>query len=76
MNKCPECSHEWPDDKRAKGGKARWRGMSKAQRRRAASDAAKARWARTPNDELTRTGAHGASNATNARPPVSSAATC
>jgi hypothetical protein len=49
VNKCPKCGHEWPDDKRAKGGKARWRGMSKAQRKRAASDAAKARWARTPN---------------------------
>lgn len=47
MNKCPKCGHEWPDDKRASGGKARWQGMSKAERAKAASDAAKARWAKT-----------------------------
>ena len=50
MNKCPKCGHEWPDSKRASGGKARWRGMSKAQRKQAASNAAKARWANRPND--------------------------
>ena len=49
MNTCPKCGHQWPDDKRAKGGKARWRGMSKSQRKQAASDAAKARWARRQN---------------------------
>lgn len=54
VNKCPKCGHEWHDDKRAKGGKARWRGMTKTQRKRAASDAAKARWARTPNDRTER----------------------
>ena len=45
MNTCPKCGHSWPDDKRAKGGKARWRGTTKVQRKQAASDAAKARWA-------------------------------
>jgi len=33
-------------------GKARWRGMTKAQRKRAASDAAKARWAKSPNAKV------------------------
>ena len=47
--KCPKCGHSFKAENQAKGGKARWRGMSKAQRKRAASDAAKARWARTPN---------------------------
>ncbi len=51
MNKCPKCGHTWPDTKRASGGKARWRGLTKKQRSQAASDAAKARWARTPNDQ-------------------------
>jgi hypothetical protein len=32
MNKCPKCNHEWPDEKRAKGGKNRWKGMTKEQR--------------------------------------------
>ena len=40
-------------DNQAKGGKARWRGLTKKQRSQAASEAAKARWARTPNQELT-----------------------
>jgi hypothetical protein len=47
MNKCPKCGHEWHDEKRASGGKARWQGMSKSERAQAASDAAKARWAKT-----------------------------
>ncbi len=51
MNKCPKCGHEWRDQKRASGGKARWRGLTKKQRSKAASEAAKARWARTPNPE-------------------------
>lgn len=51
--KCPKCGHTFKAENQAKGGKARWRGMSKAERKRAASDAAKARWARTPNDKLT-----------------------
>jgi len=46
MNKCPHCGHEWPDDKRAAGGKARWRGVPKEQRKAAAKNAAKARWAK------------------------------
>jgi hypothetical protein len=54
VNKCPKCGHEWPDNKRASGGKARWRGLTKKQRSQAASDAAKARWARTPNYVLTK----------------------
>jgi hypothetical protein len=49
MNKCPKCGHTWLDAKRASGGKARWRGMSKAQRKQAASAAAKARWAKSAN---------------------------
>jgi hypothetical protein len=32
MNKCPKCGHKWPDDGRAKGGKNRWKGMTKKQR--------------------------------------------
>jgi len=48
MSTCPKCGHKWPDDKRAKGGKARWRGTTKVQRKKAASDAAKARWANRP----------------------------
>lgn len=49
MNTCPKCGHCWPDEKRASGGKARWRGTTKAQRKRAASAAAKARWAKSAN---------------------------
>jgi len=55
MNKCPKCGHTWPDTKRASGGKARWRGLSKKQRSQAASDAAKARWAKHPNAEVSHT---------------------
>ena len=44
MNKCPKCGFEFPDKNQSKGGKARWLGMTKAQRAKAASDAAKARW--------------------------------
>jgi len=44
MNKCPKCGHVWPDDKRAKGGKARWLGVTKDQRTVAAKKAAQARW--------------------------------
>lgn len=50
--KCPKCGYVFKAENQSKGGKARWRGMTKAQRKRAASDAAKARWARTPNAEL------------------------
>lgn len=49
MNKCPKCGHTWRDSKRASGGKARWKGMTKAQKREAASKAAKARWANRSN---------------------------
>ena len=57
MNKCPKCGHEWPDDKRAKGGKARWKGTTKKTRSAAAAKAAKARWAKSENgmDEGRRT---------------------
>lgn len=51
MNKCPNCDHEWPDEKRAKGGKARWKGTTKKSRSEAASKAAKARWAKSENDQ-------------------------
>jgi len=44
MNCCPKCGHTWHDEKRAKGGKARWKGKTKKQRSAAASAAAKARW--------------------------------
>lgn len=54
MNTCPKCGHQWPDEKRAKGGKARWRGMSKSQRKQSASEAAKARWARRQNYRMGR----------------------
>jgi hypothetical protein len=46
MNACPKCGYKWPDEKRAKGGKARWLGMTKAQRKKAARAAARARWAK------------------------------
>lgn len=49
--KCPKCGHNFKAVNQAKGGKARWRGMTKAQRKQAASDAAKARWAKSPNDQ-------------------------
>jgi hypothetical protein len=32
MNKCPKCGHEWPAKNQAKGGKSRWKGMTKKQR--------------------------------------------
>jgi len=44
MNKCPKCGHVWPDDKRAKGGEARWQGTTKGQRTAAARKAAQVRW--------------------------------
>lgn len=47
--KCPKCGYAFRAANQAKGGKARWAGMSKAQRKRAASEAAKARWAKSPN---------------------------
>lgn len=54
--KCPECGHSFKADNQAKGGKARWRGLTKKQRSQAASKAAKARWARTPNGEVSEGG--------------------
>lgn len=51
MTTCPKCGHEWPDERSTKGGKARWRGMSKAQRKQATSKAAKARWVKSRNTE-------------------------
>ena len=44
MNKCPKCGHEWPDEHRAAGGKARWKGTKKKDRSSAARAAAVARW--------------------------------
>lgn len=43
---CPNCGHEFdqPAANQAKGGKARWKGKSPEERRKAASAAAKARW--------------------------------
>jgi DNA-directed RNA polymerase subunit M/transcription elongation factor TFIIS len=32
MNKCPKCGHEYPAKNQAKGGKNRWKGMTKKQR--------------------------------------------
>ena len=46
MNQCPKCGHQWPDQKRASGGRARWSGMTPEQRSAAARKAAKARWAK------------------------------
>lgn len=48
--RCPKCGHSFKAVNQVKGGKSRWRGMTKAQRKQAASDAAKARWAKSPND--------------------------
>jgi len=48
MHKCPKCGHEWPDDKRASGGKARWKGTKKKDRSSAARAAALARWKTKP----------------------------
>lgn len=50
--KCPKCGYTFKAENQAKGGKARWSGMTKAQRKRAASEAAKARWAKRPNDQI------------------------
>lgn len=50
--KCPKCGHTFKSENQVKGGKSRWAGMAKAQRKRAASEAAKARWAKRPNAEL------------------------
>lgn len=47
--KCPKCGHQFKAENQAKGGKARWRGMSKTERKQAASAAAKARWAKSAN---------------------------
>lgn len=44
--RCPKCGHTFKAENQAKGGKARWRGISTSQRRKAAGAAAKARWAR------------------------------
>lgn len=44
--KCPKCGHTFKATNQVKGGKARWAGISKAHRKQAASDAAKARWAK------------------------------
>ena len=30
--KCPKCGHEYPATNQAKGGKSRWKGMTKKQR--------------------------------------------
>jgi hypothetical protein len=44
---CPNCGHQWTDPaaNQAKGGRARWKGKTKAQRSEAAKAAAIARWA-------------------------------
>jgi len=46
MNKCPKCGHVFKAKNQIKGGKARWSGMSKADRKQAASAAAHARWSK------------------------------
>jgi len=50
--KCPKCGHTFKSKNQIKGGKARWSGMSKAHRKQAASDAAKARWAKAKGVEV------------------------
>lgn len=47
--KCPKCGYTFKAENQAKGGKARWRGMNKKARSAAASEAAKARWAKSGN---------------------------
>lgn len=49
--KCPKCGHTFKAANQVKGGKSRWRGMSKAERKQAAKDAANARWAKSANDQ-------------------------
>lgn len=44
MNTCPKCGHKFKAENQAKGGKARWRGMTAEQRSKAASESVKARW--------------------------------
>lgn len=45
---CPNCGHKWeePSANQAKGGKARWKKTTKAQRSAVAKKAAEARWAK------------------------------
>jgi len=50
--KCPKCGHTFKAQNQVKGGKSRWAGMSKAERKQAASAAAKARWAKSTNAEV------------------------
>lgn len=54
--KCPKCGHNFKAENQAKGGKARWRGMTKKARSAAAADAAKARWAKSGNAEVSEGG--------------------
>ena len=61
--KCPKCHHVFKAVQFIKGGKARWLGMTKTQRKQAASDAAKARWAKTPNDPSSPTAGGGSGGA-------------
>lgn len=49
--KCPKCGHTFKAENQVKGGKSRWRGMTKTERKQAASAAAKARWSRRSNDQ-------------------------
>jgi hypothetical protein len=48
MNKCPQCGHEWPDEKRARGGRTTASRLSPEQRRENARRAAQARWKDRP----------------------------
>ena len=48
--KCPKCGHEWKDEGRSKGGKARWKGKTKKERSDAARKAANARHQKAEND--------------------------
>ena len=43
--KCPKCHHEFKAENQAKGGRARWRGVSKADRAETLRKAAQSRWA-------------------------------
>lgn len=51
MITCPNCKHEFEAKNQVKGGKARWKGVSKSAKSQAMSDAAKARWANKKADE-------------------------
>lgn len=69
--KCPKCGHTFKAKNQVKGGKSRWARMSKAERKKIASAAAKARWAKRPNAGTQRPGTSDAEPATRTPMPGS-----